>query len=127
MRYLDMDPGSSNGQPATPWTSGAASNPWSCLGATGEWQKQTSVAVVSTLPHQHFATVAVFGPQKVVVVYDGAEGVHDHQSFWKVGGDRSAIGLTKDLVESVDGAVRLGPSTRLRYQGGHIRMDTCPE
>ena len=49
------------------------------------WRTRTYVGNISTTSNCHFATIAVFGPQRLAVIYDSAGGTYDHAMFRKVG------------------------------------------
>ena len=56
--------------------------PWTCL--PEDWLSKTTAAVISSGDNTHFIAVAIFGPQKLVVVYDGAAGLYDAPGLWEV-------------------------------------------
>lgn len=56
--------------------------PWPCL--PKDWLSQTTAGVISSRENTHFVAVAIFGPQKLVVVYDGREGSLDAPGLWSV-------------------------------------------
>ena len=62
--------------------------PFSGLGKDATWRKEISVGVVATFNQQHFVTVAIFGPEKLVAIFDSAAGIYDHESFWEVSSRR---------------------------------------
>ena len=58
-------------------------NPWTSLGSE-QWHTAPSVGVVSMSNQTHFATIAIFPTQKLVVTFDSAGGTFDHRSLWEV-------------------------------------------
>ena len=48
------------------------------------WRDRVSVGTISTTNNCHFATVAVFGPQRLAIIYDSAGGAYDHEEIKKV-------------------------------------------
>ena len=59
--------------------------PWPGLGRDCSWRNRTTISVISTSFDKHFATLAIFGPQRLVVTFDGAGGKYDHKSLRNVG------------------------------------------
>ncbi|EIW71593.1 hypothetical protein TREMEDRAFT_60512 [Tremella mesenterica DSM 1558] len=49
--------------------------PWPSLGKDGQWRKENTVGVL--MSSSHFETLVIFGPQKLVLMYDGAGGTYD--------------------------------------------------
>ncbi|EIW66398.1 hypothetical protein TREMEDRAFT_65685 [Tremella mesenterica DSM 1558] len=75
--FLHLDPGKE-------WTGQRTGGiPWSCLGRTGEWRKRVLVGVVSLAPDTHFGAMVIFGPQKLVLMFDGAGGAYNSPAFTK--------------------------------------------
>jgi len=73
---LDLPFDSVSGQPR--WFSG----PKSVRGMLGkEWNRPPSVSVIASANQSHFVIVAMYPLQKLVVVFDGASGTHDHPNF----------------------------------------------
>jgi len=67
--------------PLLMWPSGE--RPWPNLGKDSSWRERTTVSsICSALGH--FMTVVIFGPQRLVVPYDGAEGAFDHADVAEV-------------------------------------------
>jgi len=56
--------------------------PWPALGK--DWSFINSSGVVATRNQKHFVEVVIFAKQKLVLAYDGAEGLHNHPRFWEV-------------------------------------------
>ena len=57
-------------------------SPWPCL--PKDWLSQTTTGVIPSRENTHFVAVAIFGPQKLVIVYDGREGSLDAPGLWNV-------------------------------------------
>lgn len=78
----------SNGAPCTfhEDTTGER-RPWTCL--PRDWLSKTTAGVISSSDNTHFIAVAIFGPQKLVVVYDGAAGLYDSPGLWEVRAEQS--------------------------------------
>ena len=72
--------------------------PWMCL--PRGWLLRTTTDVISSCDNTHFIAIAIFGPQKLVVVYDGKEGWHDADGLWKVRKQPAKSG--PDLISPVD-------------------------
>ena len=83
-RPLDIGWDRTTGQPIAYMDENPKHNPWKTMGTDASWRLRTTVGVVSVANDAHFVTVAIFGPQKLVVVFDGAEGNNDHPRFWNV-------------------------------------------
>ena len=56
--------------------------PWLCL--PRNWLSTITTGVISSSNNTHFVAIAIFGPQKLVVVYDGEEGIYDAPGLWEV-------------------------------------------
>ncbi|KAK4688487.1 hypothetical protein P7C73_g1632, partial [Tremellales sp. Uapishka_1] len=55
--------------------------PWPGLGKNSNWRTRTTVTIVNSSPDSHLVTLAIFGPQRVTIVYDGAGGMYDLPQF----------------------------------------------
>lgn len=64
--------------------------PWTALGPNVDWRTMTTIGVISVNWQLHFACMAVFGPQRLVVVFDGVGGRYDHPDLARVGHHDSA-------------------------------------
>lgn len=52
--------------------------PWPRLGTqSSEWRRRLTIGVISVNPSVHLATLAIFGPQRIVIPFDSAGGAHD--------------------------------------------------
>ncbi|EIW72614.1 hypothetical protein TREMEDRAFT_58784 [Tremella mesenterica DSM 1558] len=56
-----------------PYTPGGT--PWLSLGKDGQWRREITVGIL--MGKSHFGTLVIFGPQKLVLMYDGAGGIYD--------------------------------------------------
>lgn len=56
---------------------------WPNLGRDSRWRERTTVGVAN-VSGGHFVTIAIFGSQKLMVIYDGAGGSHDTSAVKKV-------------------------------------------
>ncbi|EIW65834.1 hypothetical protein TREMEDRAFT_66202 [Tremella mesenterica DSM 1558] len=55
----------------------AGKKPWRILGKDSSWRDYITVGVVSVQRNTHFAALAIFGPARLVIVYDSAGGTFD--------------------------------------------------
>ena len=93
-RPLDIGWDRVSGHPITYMDENPKHNPWETMGTDASWRSRTTVGVVSVANEAHFVTVAIFGPSKLVVVFDGAEGCKDHPQFWKVWSEAKQLTIT---------------------------------
>ncbi|ORY35080.1 hypothetical protein BCR39DRAFT_556578 [Naematelia encephala] len=59
-----------------PWGS-RPQRPWPGLGIDASWRQRTTVSVISASYQTHFVTLAIFGPKRLVIPFDGAGGAYD--------------------------------------------------
>lgn len=52
--------------------------PWRSLGEDASWRERVTVGVISVAFNCHFVCVAIFGPARLVVPFDGSGGSYDH-------------------------------------------------
>lgn len=76
--HLDVSFDQVTGKPST-YSSPINGNPWLSVGKDAMWRTRTTVYVAALANQTHFVLIAIFGPQKLVLVYSGAQGVHDHE------------------------------------------------
>ena len=79
--------------------------PWTCL--SNGWLSKTTTGVISSANDTHFVAIAIFGPQKLVIIYDGAEGMHDAPGLWEVGTERAEFGPDLMSLAELDSAVEI--------------------
>ena len=81
--HVNFDPKSKVGAPCTFVEDlTPRRRPWTCL--PRDWLSKTTTGVLSSKENTHFVAIAIFGPQKLVIVYDGREGRLDAPGLWKV-------------------------------------------
>jgi len=78
---MDMIPW--NHKTKQPEVGGRASGsiPWRSLGRDAAWRRQVTVSVISTEYNTHFATLAIFGPQRIIILYDSSPGSYMNASL----------------------------------------------
>lgn len=67
--------------------------PWPALGSDASWRRRITVAVVSVGFNTHFICLAIFGPARLVIPFDGRGGEYDCQQLKDV-----SLTYTKGLV-----------------------------
>lgn len=58
--------------------------PWPALGRDRSWRDRNTVGVINVFFNHHFACLAIFGPGRLVIPFDGYGGALDHADLRKV-------------------------------------------